>query len=74
MSIKNIRMMICCKIRFTFWDGKKTYTVHYQPGVDMWYIFDEDTDSDALAQYKPGKKEKVTHDQALYYLTEYLNS
>lgn len=64
---------VCCKIRFTFWDGKKIYVVHFAPGVNKWYVFDGDVETNALESYDSPKKEKINYDSALYYLTEFLN-
>ena len=67
---------VCTEVRFKFWNGKKIYTVEYAPGIRIWFVFDEETQSDCLASYKLGKNEKAICDyfKAAEYLGQYFDS
>lgn len=73
MSIVN--QFVCTKVRFAFFNGRKIYTVEYTPGLHMWFVFDEDMETNCLAKYELGKKEKaiLSQDAAWAYLDRYLN-
>lgn len=64
---------VCTEVRFTFFNGRKHYTVEYTPALRMWFVFDEDTRQDCLAKYELGKKETVNLSKAWNYLDMYLN-
>lgn len=67
---------VCTKVRFTFFNGKKHYTVQYSPALRMWFVFDEDMESDCLAKFELKKREKVVcnQDKARWYLNTYFDS
>jgi len=69
-------MFVCTKIRFTFFDGEKVYTVEYSPSIRQWYIFEGDGWWDSLENFQLGKNEKVicTHLKAEEYLNKYIKS
>lgn len=71
-----VNEFVCSKVRFKFWNGKKIYTVEYAPGLRMWFVFDEETESDCLAKFELKKREKVVcnYDKARYYLNTYFDS
>lgn len=71
MSLQN--EFVCTEVRFAFWNGQKNFTVHYSPGIRMWFIFDERMTDNCLAKYELGKRETpvVSHAVARLYLDRY---
>lgn len=67
---------VCTKVRFTFFNGKKHYTVQYSPALRMWFVFDEDMESDCLWKFELKKRDKVicNSDKARNMLNAYFDS
>lgn len=66
---------VCTEVRFKFWNGKKTYSAEYCPGLRTWYVFDEETTTNCLAKYELVKKtEIICYQNAATYLEKYFKS
>ena len=61
-------MWSCTKIRFTFFNGKKVYTVEYTQSLISWFVFDGNEESNCLEEYKLTKNGKVDYETARGYL------
>jgi len=66
----------CVSARFLFFNGKNRYTVHYAYGIQTWYVFEDDKESDALYNKKiqPLKSKSPNRDEAETILFEYLET
>lgn len=67
---------VCVKARFHFFDGKNNYTVQYNYGLAMWFVFKDEMESDCLwkKEIKPSKSKTPNRDEAEVILYEYLDT
>ncbi len=67
---------VCVKARFLFFDGKNNYTVEYAYGVCTWYVFKDESASDALWVKKifPSKHKTPNRNEAEFILDQYLET
>ena len=67
---------VCVKSRFHFFDGRRNYTVQYNYAISMWYVFKDETDSDALWSKKivPSKNKTPNRIEAEFILDQYLDT
>lgn len=67
----------CIKVRFSFWNGEKKFTVEFVYGiVSTWYIFNDNQITGAVF-YKtivPSKSKTPNRELAKEVLDEYLNN
>jgi hypothetical protein len=77
LNIKIIIMdFVCVNARFKFWDGKLTYTVEYAYGINSWFVFEGQKESDCMFSKKinPAKSKSPNRSEAEDILIEYLDS
>lgn len=65
---------LCISSRFLFFDGKNRYTIEYTFGLEKWFVFKDDMQTDAVyfREDKRIKFDKVNKYAAQEILSEYL--
>jgi len=64
----------CVSARFLFFNGSKKYTIQYNYGIRTWFVFLEETDTNALWLKKidPRKSKSPNRQEASFILLEYI--
>lgn len=66
----------CVSARFKFWNGKHEYTVEYNYGISMWFVFNNEETTDCV--YKKEDKKipfnKINMYSAANILVDFIDS
>lgn len=65
---------VCTKARFAFWDGKTLYTVMYHFGISVWYVFNNDEESNCIYQKRNVTSNNIDKFEAEDVLYDFLNA